>query len=82
MKLENKVISIIKENIESKKEINLNTNLQNDLGLDSFEMLMIANGLEDEFKITIDESEYAKIVTVQNILDIAKNKNIDWHEDE
>jgi len=71
MTLEEKVISIICSNLEKdekKIKITSNTNLKNDAGIDSFSMIMIINGMEDEFNITINETDYAKLKTVSDIV--------------
>lgn len=77
MKLEDKVVAIVKENIERDCAIMLTSNFQEDLGVDSFEMLMIANALEDEFKITIAESEYQQIKIVADIVRLAKERKLE-----
>lgn len=77
MTLEEKVISIIRKNIEKpekKIEITVDTNLQDDLGADSFDTIMIINGIEDEFKITIDSADYSSIKTVSDIVKNLKAK--------
>lgn len=77
MTLEEKVISIIRKNLEtpvSKKDITGDSNLQNDLGADSFAILMIINGIEDECKITIKEEDITGIKTVSDIVKTLKLK--------
>lgn len=69
MQLEEKVISIIKENLEEpKEEITPQTDLRKDVEIDSFGTLMIINALEDEFSITLNESEFKDINTVSDIV--------------
>ncbi|MBE9512011.1 MAG: acyl carrier protein [Bacteroidetes bacterium] len=68
MELDQKIISIIRENIEWKGEIGLNDHLINDLHTDSFDMLMIISALEDEFSIQIEEDEIRKIHYVSDIV--------------
>lgn len=68
MDIEAKVFSIIENNIEKKQEIALNSKLIEDLGIDSFGMLMVITALEEEFLITIKEEDFAKIKTVSDIV--------------
>lgn len=69
MELTQKIISIIRENIEWKGEISLHDHLVNDLHMDSFDRLMIVNALEDEFSIQIEEDEIKKVQYVSDIVE-------------
>ena len=69
MTLEERVIKIIEENLEEKAEFNVNTDLRNELGLDSFAMVIIVNALEDEFGISIEDQHFRGIT---NVVDIVK----------
>lgn len=69
MGLEDRIMTIIEDNLEEKTKITLDTDLRNDLGLDSFAMIIIVNALEDEFGITIDEKDFKDI---KNVVDIVK----------
>ena len=68
MNLTDKVISIIKENVEKSIEINENTNLRDELNLDSFGAMMIINALEDEYNISIEESAFDDFIIVKDIV--------------
>ena len=68
MILEARVINTIEDNLEKKAKVTLNTDLRNDLSLDSFAMVIIINALEDEFDITIHEQEINGINTVADIV--------------
>lgn len=74
MKLEEKVIEIIKENIEWEGEININHNLVKDLDIDSFSMLMIVNTLEEDFSIQIEDEDLKGLNTVSDIVERLKEK--------
>ncbi|MCD4779023.1 MAG: acyl carrier protein [Candidatus Omnitrophica bacterium] len=63
-------MKIIEENLEEKVEFNANTDLRDELGLDSFAMVIIVNALEDEFGISIDAQDYRDI---NNVVDIVKS---------
>lgn len=68
MNLQEKVITIIKQNTENRAEVRLDSDLRKELGVDSFEMLMITNAIEEEFGITIEIEVLGGIRTVDDIL--------------
>lgn len=68
MSLEERVIKTIEDNLEKKEKVGLNTDLRNDLGLDSFARVIIINALEDEFGITIPDYEFKNINTIAEIV--------------
>jgi len=68
MELTEKIISIIKNNTEQAYDVKAETNLRDELGIDSFDTLMIVDAIEDEFNITIDESDFTQVKTVQDIV--------------
>ena len=74
MEIIEKVINIIKENIETDEVIIRSTNLREDLDLDSFDVLMIMNEIDDEFSITLEEEDFQKVNTPQEITDLLKAK--------
>ena len=74
MKTIDKIIKIIKENIETDVEIAENTNLRKDLDLDSFDVLMIMNEIDDEFSITLEEEDFQKVTTPQEIVSLLNEK--------
>ena len=74
MKLEEKVIEIIKESIEWEGEINIKHNLVKDLDIDSFSMLMIINTLEEDFSIQIENENLEGLITVSDIVVRLKEK--------
>ncbi|MBN1307799.1 MAG: acyl carrier protein [Chitinispirillaceae bacterium] len=68
MTLEERVIAVIRENSEERCAVTLLADLQKDLGIDSFGRIMIINGIEDAFSITIDEKDLPAIRTVADIV--------------
>lgn len=82
MTLEERVIKTIEENLEEKAEIKItvNTDLRNDLGLDSFAMVIVLNALDDEFGITIDEKDLNGINNVGDIVNGLKQHYPDLKE--
>jgi acyl carrier protein len=49
-------------------------NLRDDLGVDSVDIFDIITKMEEEFKITIQESDMLGVNTVQDIVDILKER--------
>lgn len=82
MTLEERVIKTIEENLEEKAKIKItvNTDLRNDLGLDSFAMVIVLNALDDEFGITIDEKDLNGINNVGDIVNGLKQRYPDLRD--
>lgn len=74
MKTLDKVIEVIKANKKNCLDILPASNLTDDLGLDSFDALMIVNAIEDEFHLTFDGLDLMKIKTVNDIVEIIDSK--------
>jgi len=70
----NKIIDIIRNNIESEGKIEENTNLRKDLDIDSFDVLMIMNALDDEYSISIDEDDFKEVNTPKEIVALLQKK--------
>ena len=68
IKLEDRIIVTLKNNLEKRPEINLESRLLEDLKVDSLDRLMILSALEDEFSISIDEEDFTDVVTVNDIV--------------
>ncbi|WHH59473.1 acyl carrier protein [Petroclostridium sp. X23] len=75
MNLEERIISTIKSNLQKDTDITINSRLVEDLMVDSFDKLMIISALEDEFSITIDESDFADIISINDIVQKLKENN-------
>ena len=69
-----KIIKVIKENIETDIAIEESTDMREDLDLDSFDVLMIMNEIDDEFSITLEEEDFQKVNTPQEIVSLLKEK--------
>lgn len=52
----------------SKTDIKLETSLQDDLGADSLDAVELLMSIEEEFQITIPDSEYNNLKTVGDLL--------------
>ena len=81
MNLEKKIIKIIEENLEEEFDVTLKTNLRDDLNIDSLSTLMIITALEDEFSITIKDTDFAEIKRVEDIIKLLKEIHPELGED-
>lgn len=67
--MEQKIKEILAEELSVDiGEINLDTNLKDDLNADSIDMMQVIDVLEQEFDIEVDTSELVNIQTVGDIL--------------
>ena len=62
------VITALKENTSWDGEIKMEQTLRDELGIDSFGVLMIINTLEDEFGIEISNEDIEGLSTVADII--------------
>ena len=74
MELELKVQDLIRSNIEKKYAVTLESDLRQDLEVDSFGTIMIVNAIEDEFGITVEEADIRGLVTVADIVRLLTSK--------
>jgi acyl carrier protein len=71
-----KLLEIIRNNTEGGKEVILSSNLRDDLDVDSFGTLMIIDAIEDEFNITVADTDFENIITVADILAVMEEKHL------
>ncbi|MCF0200055.1 MAG: acyl carrier protein [Bacteroidales bacterium] len=72
---ENVVKSIIANKIGvSESEINNDSNLANDLGADSLDVVEISMALEREFNVTFTDEDTSKIATFGDIINLINSK--------
>jgi len=57
-----------------KEQITLEANLQDDLGADSLDAIQLIMSIENEFDITIPESEIDSLKTVADVMKYIENK--------
>ncbi len=76
MQLEERVISVIRSNLEDcgDVEITSSTELVKELGIDSFGAMMIVLGLADEFSINLEELDFSRLKTVQDVVENLKER--------
>ena len=65
--MEQKIIDIIRRNLEDDREVTLQSRLKEDLGADSFSMLMVLNEIEDVFRIRIEGDGFEGLETVADV---------------
>ncbi|MCX5840611.1 MAG: acyl carrier protein [Deltaproteobacteria bacterium] len=77
MMLEEKVITIIMEQLDvTKEECKLEASFIDDLGADSLDLVELIMAMEENFGIEIADSELEKIRTIQDAIDFLKSKGI------
>lgn len=70
-----KVKKILSEQFSvSEDKINMETNIAEDLGADSLDVVDILMSLEDEFEIEIPDEEVENIKTVKQLVDYIKSQ--------
>lgn len=70
-----KVIAVLADKLsKDESEIKLESNIKDDLGADSLDMVEVVMGLEDEFGIEVPEEDLGKILTVGDIVKYLESK--------
>ena len=81
MTLEEKVISIIIEQLDvTREECSAEASFIDDLGADSLDLVELIMEMEEIFDVQIADNELEKIRTIGDVLDYLKSKGVDWHE--
>jgi acyl carrier protein len=81
MTLEEKVISIIAEQLDVEREECVpEASFTDDLGADSLDLVELIMEMEETFDIQIADNELEKIRTIKDVLDYLKSKGVVWHE--
>ena len=77
MTLEEKVITIIMEQLDvTKEECRLEASFIDDLGADSLDLVELIMAMEENFGVEIADSALEKIRTIQDAVDFLKSKGI------
>lgn len=71
---EERILGIIRENIEGDYSLTLDTDLEQELDIDSLDTIMIVNAMEDEFSIKINEADFRHLKTVKDMVKALKEK--------
>lgn len=70
-----KVKEILVEELDVEEEnIKLESKIKDDLGADSLNLFELISKIEDELDVTIEEDDYSKLVTVNDIVEYITNK--------
>jgi acyl carrier protein len=81
MTLEEKVISIIAEQLDvAREECVPEASFTDDLGADSLDLVELIMEMEETFDVQIADNELEKIRTIKDVLDYLKGKGVVWHE--
>lgn len=73
--IENKIKQIISGRLEIKAEaIKLESELRNDLGIDSFGLVELSFEIKDKFGLKLEDQDFKSIVTVKNVVDYIFNR--------
>ena len=71
--MEEKIISLIADKLGKKKSsISLDTNLVEDLGADSLDVVELVMTFEDEFGVSLPDEDVSKMKTVKDIVEYIK----------
>ncbi|NLJ57416.1 MAG: acyl carrier protein [Tissierellia bacterium] len=71
-----KVKAILVEELDVEEEdITLESKIKDDLGADSLDLFELISQIEDELDVDIDEDDYGKLVTVEDIVNYLTEKN-------
>ena len=75
-----KIRNILEEYVDvPKEEITMDTNLLNDLGLSSLDVVNIIVAFEDEFEIEIPDRKLSEIVTIADVVKLLQDEGItEW----
>lgn len=75
LSIENRVINILAaEGNAGEHEITIQSDLRNDIGLESIDTINIMFELEDEFNIEISDQDMENVKTVGDIVTFVQNK--------
>ena len=75
LSIEKRVINILKAEANAgERDITLQSDLQNDIGLESIDIITVVFELEDEFNIEIPDQDIENVKTAGDIVTYAQNK--------
>lgn len=66
-----KVVAVVTDTLDVDDDVQISeaTNLKEDFGADSFDLLELVTALEDEFGLTLDDEAVGQIATVGQVVD-------------
>ena len=75
METKDKIIDLVCDKLGvEKKDVTLESNIVDDLGADSLDIVEIVMAIEDAFNISVNDSEAEKIKTVGDLIENVKEK--------
>ncbi len=81
MTLEEKVISIIMEQLDvTREECVPEASFIDDLGADSLDLVELIMEMEETFDVQIADNELEKIRTIRDVLNFLNGKGVVWSE--
>lgn len=72
-----KMVEIIKEQLNVDGDITRETSFKEDLGVDSLDLFELVMALEDEYSVEIPSEELEKLTTVGSVMDYLKSKGVE-----
>ncbi|MCH2202129.1 MAG: acyl carrier protein [Fuerstiella sp.] len=76
MSIEEKVIGIVSDQLDSpREEISRSSSFVDDLKADSLDIVELVMALEDDFDIKIPDDDYDKIATVGDVINYVESKS-------
>ena len=72
-----RVIDLFATMADTEDEITADSELIDDLGISSMDVLFLISSLETEFNIKVSEKQIRQIVTVEDVVDIVTEQLID-----
>ncbi len=81
MTLEEKVVSIIMEQLDvTREECVIEASFIDDLGADSLDLVELIMEMEEIFDVQIADNELEKIRTIGDVLGYLESRGVAWHE--
>jgi acyl carrier protein len=81
MTLEEKVISIIMEQLDvTREECVPEASFIDDLGADSLDLVELIMEMEETFSVQMADNDLQQIRSIKDVLDYLRKKGATWHE--
>ncbi len=73
MRIEDRILEVVKKNMEKKVEFEMEDTIEN-IGIDSLGIMIITDGIEDEFGIILDRDKLDTEMTINQLVNMIKEK--------
>ncbi len=73
MRIEDRILEVVKKNMEKKVEFEMEDTIEN-IGVDSLGIMIITDGIEDEFGIILDRDKLDTEMTINQLVNMIKEK--------